>query len=237
MGSGVDVVRWGGGRLRVGPWRGDRRTAYLAPVGDSPGPSPDAVRRTVADLANRGYEQAFTAALGPLEAQGFLLAGFEVHERLHLLVRDLDDLPPAPPAAIRRARRRDHPAVLAVDALAFSPFWQLDEDGLQEALDATPTSRFRVATDPDDPRRIAGYAVTGRAGRRGFLQRLAVDPRLEGRGIGRALVLDGLAWLRRRGADRVVVNTQEANERALRLYERLGFRRQDTGLAVLRTTL
>src|SRR5690606_37005511 len=92
MGSGVDVVRWGGGRLRVGPWRGDRRTAYLAPVGDSPGPSPDAVRRTVADLANRGYEQAFTAALGPLEAQGFLLAGFEVHERLHLLVRDLDDL-------------------------------------------------------------------------------------------------------------------------------------------------
>ena len=79
--------------------------------------------------------------------------------------------------------------------------------------------------------------MTGRAGRRGFLQRLAVDPAREGHGLGRALVLDGLVWLRRRGVERVVVNTQEANQRALALYEQLGFRRQHAGLAVLRTQL
>ena len=237
MGSGVDVVRWGAGRLRVGPWRGDDRVAYLAPVGDGPAPTPDVVRRAVAGLAGRGYTEAVTAALGPLEAQGFLLAGFEVHERLHLLARDLHDLPPAPPVALRRGRRRDRPAVLEVDGRAFSAFWRLDDAGLDEALAATPTSRFRIADDPDDPAVVAGYAVTGRAGRRGFLQRLAVDPRFEGRGLGRALVLDGLVWLRRRGVERVVVNTQEANDRALTLYEQLGFRRQHAGLAVLRTNL
>jgi ribosomal protein S18 acetylase RimI-like enzyme len=127
--------------------------------------------------------------------------------------------------------------VLEVDGAAFSEFWRLDEGGLDEALSATPTSRFRVALRDGVPEGIGGYAIVGRAGRRGFLQRLAVDPAVQGGGLGRALVLDGLAWLRRRGAERVVVNTQEANERALQLYERLGFRRQAGGLAVLKKSL
>lgn len=227
-------MRVGAGRLRVGPWRGNDRIAYLAPVGDGPAPTPDAVRRAVAGLAGRGYREAVTAALGPVEAQGFLLAGFEIHERLHLLARDLHDLPPAPPIPLRRGRRRDRPDVLAVDDRAFSSFWRLDSEGLDEALEATPTSRFRVVEIDET---IRGYAVTGRAGRRGFLQRLAVDPAHEGHGYGRALVLDGLEWLRRRNVERVVVNTQEANQRALALYEQLGFRRQHAGLAVLRSRL
>jgi ribosomal protein S18 acetylase RimI-like enzyme len=234
MGSGLDVVRWGTGRLRVGPWRGDDHIAYMAPVGDGPAPTPEVVRRAVAGLAGRGYREVVTAALGPLEAQGFLLAGFEVHERLHLLARDLHGLPLAPDVTLRRGRRRDRPEVLDVDGRAFSAFWRLDDAGLDEALAATPTSRFRV-TELDGG--VVGYAVTGRAGRRGFLQRLAVAPDHEGHGLGRGLVLDGLVWLRRRGCERVVVNTQEANQRALALYEQLGFRRQHAGLAVLRTQL
>ena len=140
--------------------------------------------------------------------------------------------------------------MLAIDAAAFSPFWRLDDAGLEEALTATPASRFRVAVDRHaggadaatddelvDGDAILGYAICGRAGRRGFVQRLAVDPARHGSGVGRALVLDGLGWLRRRGVDRVVVNTQEANRRALELYERLGFRRQPGGLAVLKKHL
>ena len=80
---------------------------------------------------------------------------------------------------------------------------------------------------------VAGYAVTGRSGNRGFLQRLAVEPRLQGRGLGRLLVLDALGWLGRRRVERVVVNTQLDNGRALELYEGLGFRREPVGLSVL----
>ena len=73
-------------------------------------------------------------------------------------------------------------------------------------------------------RSVVGYAVTGRAGTRGYLQRLAVAPATtNGRGIGTALVVDGLRWLRRWGAKEVLVNTQEANEAAVQLYEPLGF--------------
>ncbi len=236
-GMGLDVVRWGAGRVRVGAWRGDESIAYVSPVGDGPAPDPDAVRRTCADLARRGFRGAVTAALGPAESRGFLLAGFEVHEHLHLLAHDLLRLPTARPCAaeLRRGRKRDRAAALEADALAFSSFWQLDEAGLDEAIAATPTARFRVAELPAGE--VSAYAVTGRSGRRGFLQRLAVHPRAEGHGVGSSLVLDGLVWLARRGCERVVVNTQESNERALRLYEEMGFRRQPGGLAVLRIDL
>jgi ribosomal protein S18 acetylase RimI-like enzyme len=236
MGSGLEVVRWTSGRLRIGPWHGDQRIAYVSPVGDGRELQPADIETTLARLADAGYEEAITAAIGPGEARSFLLAGFGVHERLHLLARDLHRLPPAPAADLRRARKRDVPRVLEIDAAAFSEFWRLDEAGLEEALSATPNSRFRVATAPGRGP-IVGYAVCGRAGRRGFVQRLAVDPAAEGGGLGRALLLDGLQWLRRRGADRVVVNTQVTNERALDLYERLGFRRQPGGLAVLEKRL
>ena len=53
-------------------------------------------------------------------------------------------------------------------------------------------------------------------------------------GLGGALVVDGLRWLRRWGAKEVLVNTQEGNEPAVRLYEALGFQLRPEGLAVLR---
>jgi ribosomal protein S18 acetylase RimI-like enzyme len=64
-----------------------------------------------------------------------------------------------------------------------------------------------------------------------------VLPGHDGRGLGRTLVTDALAWLARRGARRAVVNTQEGNVTALHLYETLGFRPEPAGLDVLGTPL
>ena len=98
---------------------------------------------------------------------------------------------------------------------------------------ATPASRFRVATGDG----VTGYAVSGRAGERGYLQRLAVDPDHHREGIGRALVADCLRWLRRHGARVAVVNTQERNEGALALYLATGFVLEPQGLTVLTRSL
>jgi GNAT superfamily N-acetyltransferase len=181
-----------------------------------------------------GPSRLVTGALTPAEQEPFLLAGFTVHDRLHLLRHDLVDIPPSPTIepALRRARRADHDPALAVDARAFDAFWRLDRAGLDDAVNATGTARFRVAVDTAHPK-VVGYAVTGRSGDRGYLQRLAVDPDRRGQGIGGALVIDALRWLRRRRAASVVVNTQVGNEDALRLYRRLGFVPEPWGLAVL----
>ncbi len=216
--------------LRVRPWPVDPTTAHLVPYA-ARRLNVDTLHRLLAELADAGYQRARTAALSPDEQVPFLAAGFQVDEHLHLLAHDHTAVvPPARPSALRRARRRDRAAVLDVDRAAFSPPWRLDAAGLREALVATPSVRFRVAQVDG---RVVGYAVAGRAGRRGYLQRVAVHPDAAGRGLGRALVTDALAWLAQRGAQRAVVNTQEGNAAALALYEALGFRPEPLGLDVL----
>lgn len=225
-----DVMRWGRERVRTGPWRGQEAVACISPLPDAPMPSVAFVRRCTHTLAGNGFSRVVTTALSPSEQAGFLVAGFVVEERLHLLSHDLADVPKGPDACLRRVHHRDRAAVLAVDRAAFPPFWRIDEQGLNEALGATARARLRGA---DGPAGLAGYAVTGRSGRRGFLQRLAVDPSVQRQGLGRALVVDALTWLQRWRVDRAVVNTQLGNEAALALYEGIGFRREPGGLCVL----
>jgi ribosomal protein S18 acetylase RimI-like enzyme len=224
------MIKWGPEWARAGPWRGDRQVAYLSPVADAPVPSAAFVRRCLDQLRVRGYRRVVTGALSPAESGGFLAAGFEVSEELHLLAHDLLRIPDAAsPCRLRRAGKGDQGAVLEVDHRAFPPFWQLDPGGLHDAVKATPQTRYRVA----EAGGVIAYAITGRAGRRGYLQRLAVDPSHGGHGLGAAMVVDGLRWLKRWHSEQAVVNTQLDNGRALALYERLGFRRQPLGLSVL----
>jgi GNAT superfamily N-acetyltransferase len=229
----TDIVQFGPDQLRVTPWRGDHTIAQLTPT-TGQHPSPGVIERCVEILARRGYRGALTSALTEAEQQPFLAAGFAVHERLHLLrheLRSVDDprdhLPTG--ARLRRARRSDRGEVLTVDGQAFSAFWRFDERGLDDARSATPSSRFRVVDDDG----VVAYAVTGRAGALAYLQRLAVRPDHQRRGVGGALIMDALQWARRHGCNSVLVNTQESNQAALLVYEHLGFTREPHGLAVL----
>jgi ribosomal protein S18 acetylase RimI-like enzyme len=220
-----------GQRLRVKPWQGHSFIALVGPARTSRSPTPSDVLRCVDGLGSRGVTAAVTPALSPLEAAPFFRAGFTVYENLHLLARYLDGPLPSSSHRLRRGRPWHRRQVLHIDARAFEEFWQFDASALREARRATPTSRFMVSVGPDGP---DGYAVTGQAGVRGYLQRLAVEPEQQGRGIGSALVHDALGWLHRRGVGVALVNTQDRNVRALALYEHLGFVRQRDGLVVLR---
>jgi ribosomal protein S18 acetylase RimI-like enzyme len=228
----------GDDRFVVVPWHADPSIALLT-VSGRPRPRPGNVRRVLDALAGDGFVDVITPALHLDEAGTLIGLGFEEFDRLKVLGHDLVDLDPprpTPDPAVRlhRARRRDHPAALEVDAAAFPSFWQLDRSGLHDALRATPRHRFRIASCDHG---VVGYAVTGRAGSQGFLQRLAVRPALGGRGLGSSLVIDALHWAARRRVARLLVNTQEDNHRALDLYHRLGFELTPTDLVVLRRPL
>ena len=230
--SKLDVVQWGADRLRIGPWRGDPQIAFIAPVAGRP-TAGETIDRGLRVLAAKGYTTALTSALTVAEQEPFVEKGFAVHERLHLLRHDLGALPSAPPHRLRRALPFDHRRVLELDGRAFDAFWRFDQDGLEDARRATPSSRFRVP----DQAGVVGYSITGRAGEIGYLQRLAVDPSHQHEGVGTALVADGLWWAARRGATSVLVNTQERNSGARALYEHLGFVLEPDGLAVLERSL
>jgi ribosomal protein S18 acetylase RimI-like enzyme len=174
-----------------------------------------------------------TAALSPGETHGFVSCGFTVHRELILLRRVIDEPVPAPKVALRRWRRRDLEPVIALDNAAFDDFWAFDEVALRDAMTATPHRTLRVTRGQP----LEGYALTGLAGTRGYLQRLAVHPNAAGRGLGTALVSDSLRWLRWHGATESFVNTQSDNSRALALYERSGFVAEAEGLVILEAVL
>jgi ribosomal-protein-alanine N-acetyltransferase len=188
------------------------------------------VRAACASLADVGVRRVVTNAMTPAEAAPFRDAGFRVRSELDLLARPLDELPPRA-GATRRARNRA--AVVALDQLAFESD-EFDGAALDAALRATTVARFRIAGSPPSP---LGYAITGAAGRRGYVQRLAVHPDARRRGIAAALLLDGLRWARRRGARDAVVNTDRENRAARSLYETHGFVDLPTGLVVLERAL
>jgi ribosomal protein S18 acetylase RimI-like enzyme len=232
-----------GERARLANWRGDRLVAHLSPAAGSP-LSAEFVTCCMDWLRERGYTSVVTSALSRQECVGFLKAGFDIQEELELLSHDLAHLPKVP-RGLRRARGSDRLSVLEVDAVSFDPFWRLHKGGLEEALEATPRVRFRVAPrslgegpategrDRRHRREIAGYVIAGRGQGIGYLQRLAVHPLARRRGLGSTLVFDALTWMHRRGATRALVNTQRSNQAALALYQACGFRVLPEGLQVL----
>ncbi len=220
--------------LRTVAWRGREDIALVTVRPGSPPPTVAEIAGLVDRAAHAGLRRLVTGALTEGESEPFAHAGFTVHDRLHLLRHDLVEVPAVTgPVRLRRARRIDVEAALAVDARAFEPFWRLDRGGLDDALAATASARFRVAEDDG----VVGYAVTGRSAARGYLQRLAVDPECWRRGVGAALVADGLRWLRRRHVRVAVVNTQVGNDGAYALYRRMGFVPEPSGLTVLTLAL
>lgn len=213
--------------FRARAWPGDPsgRTALVRAAGRSPG--------ELKALRAAGFERARTGALGHRDASALLAAGWKIAAHLHLLRHDLRHLPPEHPRGgprLRRARQSDLAAATALDDSAFPLDWRLGQEGLAEALKATPRARFRLAAERAHP---VAYAICGRSGREGYVQRLAVAPSAQRQGLGRALTLDGLRWLKRWRATSASVNTYVGNDAALRLYRSLGFVEIRPGLMVL----
>ena len=222
----------GSARFRVGAWQGAADVAYLALASTAATLAPWVLAALRDRLHDLGYRAVVTAAVAPRERDALIRDRFDVRSELATLSRDLEAATPwiaNPRWHTRRGTRRDLEVVLQVDAEAFLPFWRLDADGLHEARTATPFSRWRVNRGVE----VHAYSITGRAGSAGYLQRLAVAVRCQGRGLGTLLVADALMWLRRGGACTALVNTQPDNERALALYQRCGFCMEPDRLAVL----
>ena len=197
-------------------------------------PSAPEIVRWLGGLSRLGYARVRTAALATPDQRPYREAGFAALEQLVLLRRELDRPPARAARKVRRATRAEWALLPGLDAAAFGDAWHLDRAAIDDACRATPRHRLRVADGGQGP---VGYVVHGRAGRTGYIQRLAVRPDATGQGWGTALVVDGLRWMASTGCVEALVNTHDDNERALALYTRLGFTPLPDGLVVLGSAL
>ena len=226
-------------RADIRRWPLDPTIAHLVLLDVHMEPSANGIDGWVRDAFDSiDVQRIRTGALFPAAARPFIEAGFVEADRLTLLERALHDrVAVSPPFGLTttRLRARDFDAAAAIDRVSFPQGWQHDAKSLDEIATATPQSRRRLVAPSSRRRRTApiGFAITGCAGRNGYLQRLAVHPAARRNGAARLLVDDALDWLVRSGAQRAMVNTGTANLAALDLYQRAGFERRRDELVVL----
>lgn len=224
---GQVVLRRGWARAESRPWNETVPMAHLRLVRGG-GSS------FIGDCVDALIELGTTAVLSPplpRSAQtAWSEAGFDLCADLTLMRRSLDRIPP-PGHLVLTGGDEDIPEALRIDAAAFDEFWRFDRWALTEAMEATPTSVLHVVRSSDDG--LAGFAITGAGTTISYLQRLAVDPRWQGQGIGRSLVRASARWAKRSGSRALMLNTQTDNEGAVGLYEAEGFQLLDEPLAVL----
>ena len=126
----------------------------------------------------------------------------------------------------------DAPAVVALwHACGLTRPWNDPATDLANAV-ATATSTVLVARLPElvpgEPGAgVAGTVMAGYDGHRGWLYYLAVDPALQGRGIGRSLVVAAEAWLAAQGAGKVQLMVRMSNTAVLGFYDSLGYSDQE----------
>jgi ribosomal protein S18 acetylase RimI-like enzyme len=139
------------------------------------------------------------------------------------------------PILIRRATKDDASQIGAVfDAAVLSGWTYLGELANKPMFtpaqwddvvkNHAPPNELLIALD--DSKRIAGFTAVHPA--EGELYLLFVHPKYAGRGVGHALLDAAHEALRAAGCREVFLYTHEQNERAIRVYEAAGYRRDGT---------
>jgi ribosomal-protein-alanine N-acetyltransferase len=159
-------------------------------------------------------------------------SGFSLSQSIVMLEwKGRPSLPPSPPHGVqlRPMVETDLSAVTEVDADAFVPFWHNSLDTLRRAF-----SQAVVATVAESDGRVVGYQLSTGNPTGAHLARLAVRREAQGVGLGAALVTELIVQMRRRGAIRISVNTQNDNYASLKLYQQMGFTRTGEEFPVYR---
>ena len=114
---------------------------------------------------------------------------------------------------------QDIPDLLALEAQTFAPYWRFDARTFAEMAAAYPF--FVVAHTPAG--QLAGFQASLSEEGLGYLVRIAVAPALQGQGIGARLMAEAMHYFREAQVERVLLNAEETNTPAHRLYEAWGF--------------
>jgi [ribosomal protein S18]-alanine N-acetyltransferase len=133
---------------------------------------------------------------------------------------------------LRPVETADIPALLAIEEVCFDDFWRYDAISF---ADIAATHPYFVVAELDG--KVVGYQFNALDGEFGYLVRIAVHPSLNGRGIGARLMAEAMRFFRQANVLRIMLNTQDDNTHAHRLYEWFGFVRISQVGFVLRKNL
>jgi len=96
--------------------------------------------------------------------------------------------------------------------------------------DRKKTVQAQMAANPDfflgayEDNRLVGVVVATSDGRKGWINRLAVDPDFRGRGVAEALIAESEKTLRRHGLRIFCALIEDYNTSSMQLFKKCGYR-------------
>ena len=126
----------------------------------------------------------------------------------------------------------DMPHLLALEEACFEDFWRYDSASF---YDVAATHPYFMVVERDG--KVIGYQFNTVDDNYGYLVRIAVHPSAAHKGVGARLMAEAMHFFAEAHVSRIMLNTQEENHHAHRLYEWFGFIRLQNKGFVLRKNL
>jgi mycothiol synthase len=184
----------------------------------------------VAAAAREAGGEMLWWTFGDTGGAGFATTEFSLSRTLHKLTGSLPPVEPAAiPAGVQVRPFRpgiDEAAWLKANNAAFlghpeNGGWERAEIIERQTREWFEAEGFRLAWAGE---RVAGFCWTKRhSAHLGEIHIVAVHPDFQGKGIGRAIVIEALWYLAGVGCDTGMLYVDTANRSALELYQSLGF--------------
>jgi len=149
-----------------------------------------------------------------------LARDFKLHRLLYAYDK-IDFSIPSPgnqQAQVRPVEPGDIPALLTIEQACFEDFWRYDAFSFEDIMATHPY--FVVA---EWQGKVVGYQFNALDDDSGYLVRIAVHPSASGKAIGVRLMSEAITFFKQSHVLRILLNTQEDNTHAHRLYEWFGF--------------
>ena len=149
-----------------------------------------------------------------------LVRGFALHQLLYAYDKYDYSVPSTgnPDVKLRPVEKRDLPALLAIEEVCFEDFWRYDALSFE---DIAATHPYFVVAELNS--KVVGYQFNALEDEFGYLIRIAVHPSVNGQGVGVRLMSEAITFFQQAHVLRIMLNTQDDNSRAHRLYEWFGF--------------
>jgi ribosomal protein S18 acetylase RimI-like enzyme len=228
VGPRISIVNRRTGEFLIGgPWRHRTEIATILELAATAG-AIDLIHAFTEACAIEGIELVVASEQAERRKREFY-AGASLDPIEDIVVYELAKVRPAPPRLNGLRFESFDPDIeeqfdglLALDHQSFPWLWWNSAD---EFLEYASAPGVQIDVGRDDSGRVVAYTGTTRFRTWGHLDRIAVSPDLQGRGLGKAALDWAVMTLARSGAKRVGLSTQARNTRSRQLYESYGFRR------------
>ena len=149
-----------------------------------------------------------------------LVRSFALHRLLYAYDKFDYSVPSTgnPEVQLRPIENRDIPALLAIEKACFEDFWRYDALSFENIAANHP---YFVVAELNN--KVVGYQFNALEDEFGYLVRIAVHPSVNGQGVGVRLMSAAITFFQQAHVLRIMLNTQDDNTRAHRLYEWFGF--------------